>query len=31
MKHTLHGFSQKNAIDLELDDRDLMILRWFVD
>ena len=31
MKYTIHGFSQQRAIELGLDDRDLMILRWFVD
>ena len=31
MKYTIHGFSQQKAIELGLDDRDLMILRWFVD
>ena len=31
MKYTNHGFSQQKAIELGLDDRDLMILRWFVD
>ena len=31
MKYTIHGSSQQKAIELGLDDRDLMILRWFVD
>ena len=31
MKYTLQGFSQAKAIELGLDDRDLMILRWFID
>ena len=31
MKYTIHGFSQLVAMDLKLDDRDLMILRWFID
>ena len=31
MKYTIHGFSQQKAIELGLDDRDLIILRWFVD
>ena len=31
MKYTIHGFSQQKAIEYGLDDRDLMILRWFVD
>ena len=31
MKYTTHGFCQQKAIELGLDDRDLMILRWFVD
>lgn len=31
MKYTIFGFSQERAISLGLDDRDLMILRWFVD
>lgn len=30
MEYTIHGFSQENAIKLGLDDRDLLILRWFV-
>lgn len=31
MKYTIHGYSQSKAIEIGLDDRDLMILRWFVD
>ena len=31
MKYNLYGYSQQKAIELGLDDRDLMILRWFVD
>ena len=31
MKYTIHGFGQAAAVNLKLDDRDLMILRWFVD
>ena len=31
MKYTIHGYSQKVAIELNVDDRDLMILRWFID
>lgn len=31
MKYTHLGFSQQVAIDIGLDDRDLAILRWFVD
>ena len=31
MKYTIHGFSQQKAIELGLDDRDLMILRSYVD
>ena len=31
MEYTIYGFSQQRAIELGLDDRDLMILRWFVD
>lgn len=31
MKYTLFGFSQAKAIEYGLDDRDLLILRWFVD
>ena len=30
LEYTIHGFSQENAIKLGLDDRDLLILRWFV-
>lgn len=31
MKYNLYGYSQQKAIELGLDDRDLMILRWFID
>lgn len=31
MKYTHLGFSQKIAIDMGLDDKDLAILRWFID
>ena len=31
MKFTHLGFSQRVAIDIGLDDKDLAILRWFVD
>lgn len=31
MKYTHLGFSQKVAIDMGLDDKDLAILRWFID
>ena len=31
MKYNLYGYSQQRAIQIGLDDRDLMILRWFVD
>ena len=31
MKYTIYGFSQEKAIEFGLDDRDLMLLRWFVD
>ena len=31
MKYTIHGFSQEKALELGLDEKDLMILRWFVD
>jgi hypothetical protein len=31
MKYTLHGFSQRVAIELGLDNDDLALLRWFVD
>ena len=31
MKYTIHGFSQQKAIEFGLDERDLMILRWFID
>ena len=31
MECTIHGFSQQRAAELGLDDRDLMMLRWFVD
>ena len=30
MEYVVHGFSQEKAIELGLDDRDLLILRWFV-
>ncbi|CEN74870.1 Uncharacterised protein [[Clostridium] sordellii] len=30
MEYSIHGFSQEKAIELELDDRDLLILNWFV-
>ncbi len=30
MLYSIHGFSQRVAIELGLDDRDLAILRWFV-
>lgn len=30
MEYSIHGFSQEKAIELELDDRDLLILKWFV-
>ncbi|MGO0882428.1 hypothetical protein ACTPDI_06545 [Clostridioides difficile] len=31
MKYTILGFSQKKAVELGLNIRDLLILRWFVD
>lgn len=31
MKFTIHGFSQQKAMDLGLDQDDLLLLRWFVD
>ena len=31
MKYTIHGFSQERALQLGLDEKDLMILRWFID
>ncbi len=31
MKRTVHGFSQKHAVDLGLEADHLLILRWFVD
>ncbi|AXU54378.1 TPA: hypothetical protein ACGFEM_002017 [Clostridioides difficile] len=31
MKYTILGFSQKKAIELGLNTKDLLILRWFVD
>lgn len=31
MKYTIHGFSQERALELGLDEKDLMILRWFID
>lgn len=31
MKYTIYGFSQLHATEMGLDDRDLMVLRWFVD
>jgi hypothetical protein len=30
MEYVVHGFSQEKAIELGLDDRDLLILRWFI-
>ena len=30
MEYSIHGFSQEKAIELGLDDRDLLILRWFI-
>ncbi|CEQ08646.1 Uncharacterised protein [[Clostridium] sordellii] len=30
MEYSIPGFSQEKAIELELDDRDLLILKWFV-
>lgn len=30
MEYSIHGFSQEKAIELELDDRDILILKWFV-
>ncbi|WP_338557843.1 hypothetical protein QJR60_09745 [Paraclostridium sordellii] len=30
MQHSIHVFSQEKSIELELDDRDLLILKWFV-
>lgn len=30
LEYSIHGFSQEKAIELELDDRDLLILKWFV-
>lgn len=30
LEYSIHGFSQEKAIELELDDRDLLILNWFV-
>lgn len=31
MKFTIHGFSQEAALNLGLDNDDLLLLRWFVD
>lgn len=31
MKYTIHGFSQKAAVSFNLDNDDLLLLRWFVD
>lgn len=31
MKYTIHGFSQKVAIEMNLKSDDLLLLRWFVD
>ncbi|NEZ46129.1 hypothetical protein FDF74_02750 [Clostridium niameyense] len=31
MKYTIHGFSQQKAIELGLDNDDLLILRYFID
>lgn len=31
MKFTIHGFSQEAALNLDLDNDDLLLLRWFVD
>ncbi|NME95326.1 DnaD domain protein [Clostridium cochlearium] len=31
MKYTIHGFSQKKAVELGLDNDDLLILRYFID
>ncbi|MCR8744364.1 hypothetical protein [Romboutsia lituseburensis] len=31
MKNTIHGFNQRKALELELDLKQLIILRWFVD
>lgn len=31
MKYTVNGFSQQDAIDIGLDNNDLLILRWLVD
>ena len=31
MKYTIHGFSQSVAIQLGMDNDDLLILRWIVD
>jgi hypothetical protein len=31
MRFTVHGFSQKEAIKLKLDNDDLLLIRWFVD
>ena len=30
MEYSIHGFSQEKALELGLDDRDLLILRWFI-
>lgn len=31
MKYTVHGFSQREAVKLKLDNDDLLLLRWMVD
>jgi len=31
MKYTIHGFQQRAAHELNLNDRDLLYLRWFID
>ena len=31
MKYTIHGFSQSKAVELGLDNDDLLILRYFID
>lgn len=31
MKFSISGFSQQKAVELNLDNNDLLVLRWFVD
>lgn len=31
MKYTIHGFSQKRALELKLDNDHLLLLRWIID